>query len=155
MATPAYVQRLIARAELFATIIEPMTTPEASFDYLPNTFEGVTPCLALYSGGADDVQDLTIKKGPSGVQETAYEFRVLLLALYSDNQTPPTYYEQQAADQLDKMSDELMDMVRTHRRVDGKWKALEWLGMSTLTDNQKIDGWVYMQEFVTLKMTLF
>lgn len=152
---PDYQQRLIARTDLFNTVVNPMTVPLIKVKYLPNTFKGNTPCIALYSSGTDDVNDLSLKGNQPRRVETAYTFRVSLLALYADNRTPPTYYEAQAYDQIDKMSDELLDLVRAHRRVANLWQSLTWEGMSVFTEPMKIDGSLYLHEQVFLKLTLY
>lgn len=156
---PDYVQRLVARNDLFTEVITPMTTPQVKLKYLPNTLQGETPCAVLHSGGTDDVDDKTLKTGPGGVQETVFELRVSLLALYADQPAveggPVTYYEEEAANQLDMLSDELLSLVRTKRKVKTKWQKLEWFGMSIASDLLKIDGTLYLHEIVLLRMTLF
>jgi hypothetical protein len=155
MPEPDYVQRLIARTDLFTEVINAMTVPEVKLKYLPNSLSGKTPCAVLHAGGTQGERDETITTAPAGVQITVYEFRVSLLALWSDKQADntPIYYEDAAADQIDCMSDELLQLVRIKKKVKGKWQNLQWFGVSVASDLIKIDGTLYLHELVLLRMT--
>ena len=139
-----------ARTDLKA-YLQPLMTLVAAEDfykYEPADYKSHSPVVFLSAGGA--AHPKTVLKA----LESVYYINVHLLTLYAD-MSNNAYNEEDAADLLDDLEQQLSAAVEAKPAYPGKWQELAFEERSIADEPQQIGGELYLHEVATLRLRMY
>ena len=121
------------------------TEVKVVYDYLPDTFDGKSPIIALYASGSRRI-------GAGSRFDKIHRIYIYLAAVYAVENVP-TLTEQVAQHTINRLSDRLDQFVEEHRFHDGYWNLLSFLEEFSEVTPLNMGSLPYMVEIVPVTVT--